>query len=233
MLRAQLEAAFGERIHSPFTDLEKRADERVPSGIAALDAVTGGLPRGAITEFIGSPSSGKTTIALSALAAATCRDEVCALVDGGDAFDPQSAAAAGINLRRLLWIRCRTLDHTLRTADMLVQAGGFGMVAIDLCGLPQNAVRNTQLAVWFRLQRTIENTPAILLLIGSESVAKSAAALVIHASVQQTDWTGASAGPSHAKFFSGQRLQVDIARARNLNSPPGKGINILDASLRL
>src|SRR5205814_642823 len=133
--------------------LEQRVCERVSTGIASLDEATGGLPRGAITEVIGGLSSGKTAIALSAMAAATARGEICALVDGGDAFDPASGASAGIDLRRLLWIRCHTLDQTLRSADMLVQAGGFGMVAVDLSDLPLQTVRNTPLAVWFRFQR--------------------------------------------------------------------------------
>src|SRR5262249_34150062 len=139
--------------------------------------------------------------------------------DGADAFDPASGASTGIDLRRLLWVRCHNLDQTLRSADMLVQAGGFGLVAIDLSDLPQNAVRSTPLAVWFRLQRTIENTPTSLLLIGCESIAKSAAALVLHACVTQTEWSGPSDGPSHAKLFSGHSLQVDIVRARNSPNP--------------
>jgi recombination protein RecA len=72
------------------TDLERRVFESVPTGIASLDALTGGLPRGAITEIFGPPSSGRTSAMVSILAEATAQDEVCALVDGNDAFDPQS-----------------------------------------------------------------------------------------------------------------------------------------------
>src|SRR5262245_15576269 len=124
MLRAQLEAALGERIHSPFTDLEKRVCERVSSGIAPLDEITGGLPRGAITEISGGLSSGKTSLALSILAAAGCRGEMCALVDGTDAFDPETAQDSGIDLRRLLWVRCQNSDQVLRSTDLLLQGGG-------------------------------------------------------------------------------------------------------------
>src|SRR2546421_11685947 len=106
ILRARLESALAERIPSPFTDLDRRVFESVPTGIAALDALTGGLPRGAITEIFGPASSGRTSAMASILAEATERDEVCALVDGRDAFDPQSGMAAGIDLKRLLWIRC-------------------------------------------------------------------------------------------------------------------------------
>jgi len=78
----------------------------VSSGIAALDALTGGLPHGCLTEICGPASSGRTTVLLSALAAATRRGEFCALVDASDALDPHSAAAAGVELKRLLWVRC-------------------------------------------------------------------------------------------------------------------------------
>ena len=78
----------------------------VPSGIPAIDALTGGLPRGCLTEICGPASSGRTAFLLSALAAATRRGEFCTLVDASDALDPHSAAAAGVALDRLLWVRC-------------------------------------------------------------------------------------------------------------------------------
>src|SRR5579863_6439921 len=82
------------------------APEMVSSGIAAMDALAGGLPRGGLTEICGPASSGRTTVLLAALAAATRRGEFCAVVDASDALDPQSAAAAGVELERLLWVRC-------------------------------------------------------------------------------------------------------------------------------
>ena len=91
----------------PGSRLEVRpAPATVSSGIAEIDALAGGLPRGTLTEIFGPASSGRTALLLSALAAATCRQEVCALVDAGDSLHPESAAAAGIDLQRLLWIRC-------------------------------------------------------------------------------------------------------------------------------
>src|SRR5262249_28166853 len=111
ILRARLESALGERIPSPFTDLDRRVFERVPTGIASLDRITGGLPRGAITEIFGPSSSGRTGTMVSILAEATAHDETCVLVDGHDAFDPKSAALAGVELSRLLWVRCHKLDQ--------------------------------------------------------------------------------------------------------------------------
>jgi recombination protein RecA len=80
----------------------------VSTGIAAVDALTGGLPRGALTEIVGPASSGRTSLLLSVLAQATTRQESCVLVDASDAFDPESAVAAGVDLKRLLWVRCQT-----------------------------------------------------------------------------------------------------------------------------
>jgi len=206
ILRAQLETALGKRVMSPFTDLERRVCERVPTGIASLDAFTGGLPRGAITEIAGSLSSGRMSMALSILAAAGERGEACALVDGMDAFDPASGEAAGIDLQRLLWIRCRNLDQVLRSTDLLLQGGGFGLVVADLSDLPQRDVQRVPLASWFRLQRVIENTPTSLLLIVRESAAKSAAALVLHTRVKQTDRNGL--------LLSAHHLDIEIVRSR-------------------
>ena len=91
----------------PGARLEVRpAPTTVPSGIAEIDALTGGLPRGALTEIFGPASSGRTSMILAALAEATRRQEICALVDAGDSLHPESAAAAGLDLQRLLWIRC-------------------------------------------------------------------------------------------------------------------------------
>ena len=91
----------------PASRLDVRpAPEMVSSGIPQLDLLTGGLARGCLTEICGTASSGRTSVLLFALARATERGEVCALVDASDAFDPASAAAAGMEMSRLLWVRC-------------------------------------------------------------------------------------------------------------------------------
>ncbi len=84
----------------------RSAPEMVSSGIPALDSLTGGLPRGCLTEICGPASSGRTTVLLAALAAATRRGEYCAVIDASDALDPHSTAAAGVDLDHLLWVRC-------------------------------------------------------------------------------------------------------------------------------
>jgi recombination protein RecA len=92
---------------TPASRLEGRpTPEMASSGIAAIDALTGGLPRGCVSEICGPASSGRTTLLLAALAAATRRGEFCVVVDASDALDPHSAVAAGVELERLLWVRC-------------------------------------------------------------------------------------------------------------------------------
>jgi recA bacterial DNA recombination protein len=105
-LRARLESLLPECLSSTLLLRERVAPLMVPTGVAALDALTGGLPRGALSEITGSASSGRTGVMLAALAETTRRQEVCALVDASDSFDPTSAAAAGVDLERLLWVRC-------------------------------------------------------------------------------------------------------------------------------
>jgi hypothetical protein len=82
------------------------APEMISSGVHEMDALTGGLPRGCLTEVCGPVSSGRTSLLLAVLAAATQRQEACALVDACDAFDPLSAAMAAVNFESLLWVRC-------------------------------------------------------------------------------------------------------------------------------
>ena len=106
-LRQQIEAALADRIPSALTPPPRVLRPTAPTGIPALDdALQGGLPIGAITELTGPECSGRTSLALSFLACLTNDNRVCAWVDVSDTLHPESAAAAGIDLNRLLWIRC-------------------------------------------------------------------------------------------------------------------------------
>src|SRR6204780_1848313 len=171
---------------TPASQLAVRpAPEMVSSGIAEMNALTGGLPRGCLTEICGPASSGRTTLLLAALAAATQRGECCVLVDASDALDPQSAAAAGVELDRLLWIRCgenspeKSLEQLLRATDLLLESGGFGLIALDLGDLLPHAARRIPLTTWFRYRRAVEHTPTVLLAIERQSIAGSCSSLLI------------------------------------------------------
>lgn len=97
----------------PASRLEERpAAITVATGIAALDQLSGGIPRGALTEICGPASSGRTSVLLSLMARMTQANEVCALVDASDSFDPHSAEAAGVELKRVLWVRCSSATRS-------------------------------------------------------------------------------------------------------------------------
>lgn len=136
----------------------EREDRPPPlaTGSPELDRLlAGGLPRGHLVELVGGRSSGRFSVTLALLAAATQAGEATALVDLGDGLDPASAAASGIDLERLLWLAPRTLRQTLAGAEMLVTTG-FPLVVVDL-GVPP--VRRGGLdsrgaqAAWLRLAR--------------------------------------------------------------------------------
>jgi len=180
-LRTQIQASLGHRFDVNFTLREKPHTELLP----------GGIPRGAFTEIFGPPSSGRTTFLFRALAHVTRRPEFCALIDAGDSFDPASAAQAGVELPHLLWIRCGgNAEHALKATDLLVQAGGFGMVVLDLAGVPQRDARRISLASWYRLRNAVEKTATALVAVEQELNAKSCSGRHIELRAQRGRWTG-------------------------------------------
>lgn len=159
------------------------------TGIGALDELTGGLPRGCLTEIYGPPCSGKTSILQSALAVRTCAEEACALVDARDSFDPVGAQSAGVELSQLLWVRCQGIDPALRSLDLLLHGGGFGLVALDLGDVPPKLVRQVQLNVWFRMRRAVEDTSTVFVVLAQETNAKSCASLVLRVERETVEWS--------------------------------------------
>jgi hypothetical protein len=284
---------------------------------------------------------------LSLLATITRRQEVCALIDVTDSFDPASGEAAGIDLKRLLWVRCgravsscefpasnvgaavtrsfappdkqgclshmrpattmrdvappakniswsihqnydarlrhaitggcyemgrgRTvssfefpaskppqhaplgtrnwkletrnpsskwtkLDQALKATDLLLQSGGFGLIAIDLGDISIEQARRIPLTSWFRFRRVVENTPTILLLVARDSCAKTCASLVLQLGAQPLksgQWTGnrerkdlAAHSPSsvprslcHVNLLDGLAVNVELVRTRLERKP--------------
>jgi hypothetical protein len=259
-LRAQVESALGERLSSTLLLREKAVPLTVSTGVAALDDLTGGLPRGALSEITGPASSGRTGVMLAALAGATRRDEACALVDASDNFDPASAAMAGVDLDRLLWVRCSEgdrsslrknqrrglgrLEQVLKVTDLLLQGGGFGMVALDLGDIPVANARRVPLTSWFRFRRAVEPTATVLLVIEREPCAKTCASLVVRlqrtavcardaapAPVAETEFHGwkvlsrtEHAIPpanivSHAALLRGMQLRAEVERSWTTRKP--------------
>jgi recombination protein RecA len=219
------------------------APEMVSSGIAAMDALTGGLPRGCLTEICGSASSGRSTLMLSTLAAATRRGEFCAVVDASDALDPQSVEAAGIALDRLLWVRCgenshsaeQRLEQLLRVTDLLLESGGFGMIALDLGDLPPQTARRIPLTTWFRFRRAVEHTLTVLLAVERRSIAGSCSSLLIRlgslksGAMELNPVDMQIPGPTHANLLSEVNITAELVRSR-MDRKPVRSAEITFAS---
>jgi hypothetical protein len=149
------------------------------------------FPRGRISEINGPRSSGRTRLLHSLLAASTGLDECAALIDTSDSFDPPSAEAAGVKLEKLLWIRCGgNAEHALRAADLLIQAGGFGVVALDLIEAPAKALARIPPTAWFRFRRSIEPAQTILLVLADRPLTKSCAARRVSLERRKPVFTG-------------------------------------------
>jgi RecA/RadA recombinase len=178
--------ALGPEIAARLVSLERLAAGAGTraTGIGALDELLrGGWPRGALSEIAGPRSSGRTAVVLRARATACAAGEATALVDVGGALDPRAAAACGVPLPALLWIRCATardqrVDPTtlaLKAADLVVAAGGFGVVAIDL----GDARARIPDASWLRLQHAARNQATTVLVTAATRAARAFAAAAI------------------------------------------------------
>jgi recombination protein RecA len=196
VLRTEIES----RIPSAFVEYRRPQHKFIPTGVARIDELAGGIPLGVLTEICGSQlaSSGKTSLFMSLLAQTTTEHEMfCALVDASDAFDPASAEAAGVTLSRLLWVRCGKsrqklppLEQAFKVADILVQSGGFGLIALDLSGIPERIARRVPLASWFRFSRVVEKQPTALVFISQHPHAMSCAGLVLNLKTKPAVWPG-------------------------------------------
>jgi hypothetical protein len=219
-LRSKIELDLRGRVVSPFNYRDRNVFELVSTGIPSLDAVVGGLPRGAMTEICGPPCSGRTSVLLSALAARTAEGETCALIDARDSFDPALASAAGVELRRVLWVRCQNADQALRATDLLIQAGGFGMVAVDLSDIAPKIVRYVPLNAWFRFRRAVEDTPTILMVLEQEANAKTCASLVLRMEARPGEWSEAGLFRDEEEKITQRRGGHGVAQRRSV-APPG------------
>ncbi len=159
-----------------------------------------GLSRGTITEISGARSCGRVSTSLHILAQATARGEVCAVIDTNDSFHPASAVAAGICLERLVWVRCQgNIEHALKATDLLLHAGGFGVVLLDLCEASERALNRLPLSYWYRFRRAVENTSTILLLCADRPQAKSCSFNQLQLNSKAMHWTG-----THPFFLLGE-----------------------------
>ncbi|MBI1962620.1 MAG: hypothetical protein HYS37_04530 [Candidatus Rokubacteria bacterium] len=162
------------------------------------------LRPGAITEIVGRSSSGRTSLFTACLGEATAAGGVAALVDADETFDPASAARAGVDLARLLWVRCAgRRDAALRATDLLVRCPGFALVGLDL----GEAAPPLPPAAAFRLKFAVERTGAALVIVGRRRVAGAGASLVVETVRAGLEWEGPGLVPTRlARLVAGVRV---------------------------
>ena len=215
-LRAGLEARIAARLSSG-TELlhalaKQRREDVTPTTLGPLDVLLGGgLPRGKMVELAGRSASGRFSIAMATLAGTTSAGEAAALIDLGDHFDPQFGVAAGIDLRRMLWIRPETLKQSVAAAEM-IGAAGFQLVIID-AGLPPVRGRRVPDASWVRLARVAEGHGTTLLVSTPYAVTGTASEIVLGAFGGRARWLGRGKSP---RVLAGFETRVRIEKQRRM-----------------
>jgi RecA/RadA recombinase len=311
-VRLKIEAALAARMPSALTPLPRVTRPVSPTGVEEIDDLLGGgLPVGAVSEFVGPVCSGRTSLALSFAAEGIGNGSVCAWVDVCDELTPESAAAAGVDLKRLLWVRCgvsykparmashppfrlpekylappaiqkglhgggfgphprtevnglsaavgnllrsddaqrpdRTttlpwqsqdsespatlappnddakrrkqflkpwsrIEQALRVTDMLLQAGGFAAIVLDMGGIAPEFASRVPLATWFRYRAAVERTQSSLLLLTQHPCSKSSGEVLLR--FQQPE-----ACNDESTVFTGVQYHVELERRRFTQAP--------------
>jgi hypothetical protein len=220
----------------------RAGDAMVSTGHARADqCLEGGWPRGHLSELCGPMSAGRTTLMVGTLAAVTGAGELAALVDATDRFDPVPAAARGVVLPRLLWVRGhvgegRTLAHVrgttpltqaIRAFDLILRAGGFAAVVLDLSGVPARALRSLPFTTWLRLGRSVEGSRTAAVLVVETPSARSAGGVSLALQPAPARWRGQSDvsrvvdGPAVAPRARGFRRVVGRDFSPGIPDTPG------------
>ena len=193
---------------------EDRRLRPLPTGIAPIDALLyGGFPRGQLSEVFGPSSSGRTGLVQALLARSTQGGALAAFVDPADRLDPASAAAAGVDLARLLWLRgprpAKVLAEAVSAVGTLAVSGLFEVVVLDLAGVPEVERRRLPGATWIRLQRMVEDASTALVLLADGHVASGPGGLSLALAATGPRWSGP---PGPGRMLSGLGAQVAAGR---------------------
>jgi hypothetical protein len=192
--------------------IPEQSDERLPSGSAALDRLLGGgFPRGRLSEIFGRVSSGRTSLALRLLGATTSREEIAALVDCRDRFDPRCARAAGVVLSRVLWVRPPSERDALRCCEILLGTERLGLVVLDFADGMSPIAAARFASAWPRLTHQAAASHVALVLLSRERLAGSFAALCMALCDARAQW------PRHAlrvPIFGGIASRAEVVRVR-------------------
>lgn len=197
-----------------------RKDRQLSSGIAPLDRLlSGGIPRGRISEIVGAQTSGKTTLAASFAATASRRGEVVGWIDVAGAFDPRSIADAGADLARILWLgfdqnahgdspRRRRHARELKAAELILEAGGFGLLVIDFGTMRFALAQSAAL----RLARGAERSATAVLALAAGRMCGTFAALTLAIEKPRASFSRNAAGAP--ALFDGLRFEAAVARSK-------------------
>ena len=221
--KATLEALLREKrlqAEAPPLRGEDQRLRRVPTGVAEVDALlSGGFPRGELSEIHGPLSSGRTGLLLGLLARTTRSGALAALVDPLDRFDPVSAAGAGLALARLLWLRGprgggedprpKALAEATAAVTTLAGSGLFEVVVLDLAGVPDRERRRLPATTWIRLQRTVGDMETALLLVADGHVAVGPGGAALALAPRGPKW---STPPGPGRLLSSLGARVSAGR---------------------
>ncbi len=197
----------------------------VPTGLPSLDPrLGGGWPCGETSEIVGPVSSGRASVLMASLAAATVRGDVAALIDSHDAFDGDSARRAGLVLDHLLWVRGEPagvprrqvlLERAIKAFGLVLEAGGFAVVALDLGDVAPADLSRLPFTTWRRLQRFVEGRDTVALVLAPVPVARSARGVTLELSTSPATpvWVGES---RRSRRLAGLALAPHVRTARRL-----------------
>ena len=226
LIRSQVEI----RVPGALSTYQRCSTPTLRTGAASLDQL--GVPVGALTQ-ISAPSqvsSGSTSLLISLLEQLTANDHFCALVDAGDSFDPAGAERSGVSLNRLLWVRCsrfgnerkkvrfKPLEQAFKAADILVQNGGFSLIAMDLRDIDGRDLRKVPLTTWFRFARVVETTEMALIVLATYPAAQSCAALTLDTRTVSASWSNRDCD-SHAVLLTSAEHHLEVSRDRTRKVP--------------
>jgi hypothetical protein len=172
---------------------------------------------GDVVEIVGRLTSGRTSWLVRALADATRGGAAVALVDVDGTFDPASAARAGVDLARVLWVRAdRRRDRALAALELLARCPGFGVVVLDAGEVPPRLPLTTA----FRLKRALAGSGGVLVVVGRTRIMGAAADLAMETVQEGCEWTGAG---TRARRLGAVRTCLQLVRPQAATHPRAAG----------
>lgn len=230
-LRKALDPAIAMKVRSGAELLRHvfNSDRRshIPTTLDAFDALLGGgLQRGKMIELVSRRAAGRFSIVMSALAAATTMGEAVALIDLGDHFDPQLAEENGVDLRRLLWVRPKTVKEAVMSAEMIT-ATGFQLVVVDV-GLHPIKGRRAPDAAWVRLARTAETSATAMLVSSPYPLTGTASEAVVKGTAGRAKWLGRGKSP---RLLAGIEMSLTLEKHRHLKAGASGKVELKVAGL--